>query len=168
MARIHHHPAMTTIIMMAQARLLEIPGMVKETVMEKVTEKNKKYLLQENMNIYKDYIQEIEERKNQGLHPKPIDDAALLSEIIAQIPKWLVILEDYYSKHDLFHSHSLHLALFMQHEPFGLRYLRMPLSSQHKSLLFKLIKQFVNKNLNKFCLRNPRNVNQNCRPQEEV
>ncbi|MBE8725901.1 bifunctional aconitate hydratase 2/2-methylisocitrate dehydratase [Flavobacterium hungaricum] len=37
------------------------------------------------MNIYKDYIQEIEERKNQGLHPKPIDDAALLSEIIAQI-----------------------------------------------------------------------------------
>lgn len=37
------------------------------------------------MNIYQDYIQEIEERKNQGLHPKPIDDAALLSEIIAQI-----------------------------------------------------------------------------------
>ncbi|SHM86158.1 bifunctional aconitate hydratase 2/2-methylisocitrate dehydratase [Flavobacterium chilense] len=37
------------------------------------------------MNIYKDYIQEIEERKNQGLHPKPIDGAELLSEIIAQI-----------------------------------------------------------------------------------
>jgi len=37
------------------------------------------------MNIYQDYIQEIEERKNQGLHPKPIDDAGLLSEIIAQI-----------------------------------------------------------------------------------
>ena len=37
------------------------------------------------MNIYQDYIQEIEERKKQGLHPKPIDDAALLSEIIAQI-----------------------------------------------------------------------------------
>ncbi|KFF06491.1 bifunctional aconitate hydratase 2/2-methylisocitrate dehydratase [Flavobacterium reichenbachii] len=37
------------------------------------------------MNIYKDYIQEIEERKNQGLHPKPIDSAALLSEIIEQI-----------------------------------------------------------------------------------
>ncbi|WP_406845423.1 bifunctional aconitate hydratase 2/2-methylisocitrate dehydratase [Flavobacterium soyae] len=37
------------------------------------------------MNIYKDYIQEIEERKNQGLHPKPIDSAELLSEIIAQI-----------------------------------------------------------------------------------
>lgn len=37
------------------------------------------------MNIYKDYIQEIEERKGQGLHPKPIDGAKLLSEIIAQI-----------------------------------------------------------------------------------
>jgi aconitate hydratase 2/2-methylisocitrate dehydratase len=37
------------------------------------------------MNIYQDYIQEIEERKNQGLHPKPIDGADLLSEIIAQI-----------------------------------------------------------------------------------
>ncbi|TRX24899.1 bifunctional aconitate hydratase 2/2-methylisocitrate dehydratase [Flavobacterium franklandianum] len=37
------------------------------------------------MSIYKDYIQEIEERKSQGLHPKPIDGAELLSEIIAQI-----------------------------------------------------------------------------------
>lgn len=37
------------------------------------------------MNIYQDYIQEIEERKAQGLHPKPIDSAELLSEIIAQI-----------------------------------------------------------------------------------
>ncbi|MBF4519249.1 bifunctional aconitate hydratase 2/2-methylisocitrate dehydratase [Flavobacterium sp. ANB] len=37
------------------------------------------------MNIYKDYIQEIEERKNQGLHPKPIDGAELLSDIIEQI-----------------------------------------------------------------------------------
>ncbi|MDO4727874.1 MAG: bifunctional aconitate hydratase 2/2-methylisocitrate dehydratase [Bacteroidota bacterium] len=37
------------------------------------------------MNLYNDYIQEIEERKQQGLHPKPIDGAELLSEIIAQI-----------------------------------------------------------------------------------
>jgi aconitate hydratase 2/2-methylisocitrate dehydratase len=37
------------------------------------------------MNIYKDYIKEIEERKTQGLHPKPIDGAELLSEIISQI-----------------------------------------------------------------------------------
>ncbi|GEL09558.1 aconitase [Flavobacterium glycines] len=37
------------------------------------------------MNIYNDYIKEIEERKAQGLHPKPIDGAELLSEIITQI-----------------------------------------------------------------------------------
>jgi len=37
------------------------------------------------MNMYNDYIKEIEERKLQGLHPKPIDGAELLSEIIAQI-----------------------------------------------------------------------------------
>ena len=37
------------------------------------------------MSIYNDYIQEIEERKSQGLHPKPIDGAELLSEIITQI-----------------------------------------------------------------------------------
>ncbi|MBN9294164.1 MAG: bifunctional aconitate hydratase 2/2-methylisocitrate dehydratase [Flavobacteriia bacterium] len=37
------------------------------------------------MNLYQDYIKEIEERKEQGLHPKPIDGAGLLSEIITQI-----------------------------------------------------------------------------------
>jgi aconitate hydratase 2/2-methylisocitrate dehydratase len=37
------------------------------------------------MNMYNDYIKEIEERKAQGLHPKPIDGGELLSEIIAQI-----------------------------------------------------------------------------------
>lgn len=37
------------------------------------------------MNIYQDYIQEIADRKEQGLHPKPIDGAELLSDIIEQI-----------------------------------------------------------------------------------
>lgn len=37
------------------------------------------------MNTYKDYLREIEERKTQGLHPKPIDGADLLNEIIIQI-----------------------------------------------------------------------------------
>lgn len=37
------------------------------------------------MSLYKDYVNEIEERKGQGLHPKPIDGAELLSEIIDQI-----------------------------------------------------------------------------------
>ncbi|MBF0596893.1 bifunctional aconitate hydratase 2/2-methylisocitrate dehydratase [Faecalibacter rhinopitheci] len=37
------------------------------------------------MSLYKEYIKEIEERKSQGLNPKPIDGAELLSEVIAQI-----------------------------------------------------------------------------------
>ena len=37
------------------------------------------------MKLYLDYLQEIEERKTQGLNPKPIDGAELLSEIITQI-----------------------------------------------------------------------------------
>ncbi len=41
--------------------------------------------LDTKMNLYSDYIQEIEDRKGQGLHPKPIDSAELLSEIITQI-----------------------------------------------------------------------------------
>jgi aconitate hydratase 2/2-methylisocitrate dehydratase len=41
--------------------------------------------LDNTMHLYNDYIKEIEERKGQGLHPKPIDSADLLSEIILQI-----------------------------------------------------------------------------------
>lgn len=37
------------------------------------------------MSKYTEYLQEIEERKGQGLHPKPIDGAELLSEIIEQV-----------------------------------------------------------------------------------
>ncbi|WP_119306196.1 bifunctional aconitate hydratase 2/2-methylisocitrate dehydratase [Cohaesibacter haloalkalitolerans] len=37
------------------------------------------------MTLYTNYLDEIETRKIQGLHPKPIDDAALLNEIIEQI-----------------------------------------------------------------------------------
>ena len=37
------------------------------------------------MDLYQEYIKEIEERKRQGLSPKPIDDGELLSVIIEQI-----------------------------------------------------------------------------------
>ncbi len=37
------------------------------------------------MSLYTNYLDEIETRKIQGLHPKPIDDGALLAEIISQI-----------------------------------------------------------------------------------
>jgi len=37
------------------------------------------------MSLYQDYLKEIETRKTQGLSPKPIDDGALIKEIVAQI-----------------------------------------------------------------------------------
>ena len=37
------------------------------------------------MNTYQEYIEEIEERKTQGLSPKPIDGSELIAEIISQI-----------------------------------------------------------------------------------
>ncbi len=37
------------------------------------------------MNLYQDYLSEIEERKTAGLHPKPIDSGELTAEIIGQI-----------------------------------------------------------------------------------
>ena len=37
------------------------------------------------MSLYSAYLQEIEDRKGEGLHAKPIDDAALLSEVIDRI-----------------------------------------------------------------------------------
>ena len=37
------------------------------------------------MSLYADYLNQIETRKEQGLHPKPIEDAALVEALIAQI-----------------------------------------------------------------------------------
>ncbi|MEO0576512.1 MAG: bifunctional aconitate hydratase 2/2-methylisocitrate dehydratase [Pseudomonadota bacterium] len=37
------------------------------------------------MSLYTDYLTEIDTRKTQGLHPKPIDDAALVAELIELI-----------------------------------------------------------------------------------
>ena len=37
------------------------------------------------MSLYTDYLKEIDARKEQGLHPKPIEDAALVAELIEQI-----------------------------------------------------------------------------------
>ena len=37
------------------------------------------------MNLYKDYLNEINERKKQNLQPKPIDDGDLIKELILNI-----------------------------------------------------------------------------------
>ena len=37
------------------------------------------------MNLYKDYLDQIETRRTQGLHPKPIEDAEFVAVLIEQI-----------------------------------------------------------------------------------
>ncbi|MEM8952603.1 MAG: bifunctional aconitate hydratase 2/2-methylisocitrate dehydratase [Verrucomicrobiota bacterium] len=54
------------------------------------------------MNLYPDYIKEIQERKEQGLHPKPIDDGTLLTEIISHV-------EDPQNEH---REDSLHFLIY--------------------------------------------------------
>ena len=49
------------------------------------------------MSIYQEYIKEIEDRKTQGLNPKPIDSGELLAEIITQIKD----LDNQYRKESL-------------------------------------------------------------------
>ena len=39
----------------------------------------------ENMSLYTDYLEEIESRKSQDLNPKPIEDGALVAELIEHI-----------------------------------------------------------------------------------
>jgi len=70
-----------------------------------------------------------------------------VEKVLVQIPLWFEILEDFYKKHNLFESHALHLALFIEHEPLQLRYLSMALNENQKADLHKLIKGFMQKNV---------------------
>ena len=44
------------------------------------------------MSLYTDYLNEIETRKEQGLHPKPIEDAALVEELILQVNDLVMLI----------------------------------------------------------------------------
>lgn len=63
--------------------------------------------------------------------------------VLRQIPQWRTILDDFYNKHHLQRKKSFHLAYFIEHEPFGLRYLGMPLNLEQKSLLHGIIKSWM-------------------------
>ncbi|OPC02944.1 glycosyl transferase family 2 [Elizabethkingia meningoseptica] len=64
-------------------------------------------------------------------------------KVLLQIPEWLEILRSSYTKYDLIKSRALYLALFVQHEPFGFRYLKMPLDKDQKVFLHRTIKVFM-------------------------
>ncbi len=68
---------------------------------------------------------------------------------LSQIPQWFNILVSFYNKHNLWKSHSLHLAKFLEHEPFELRYIDMPFNRKQHKQLFKMIRDFYKKNIRK-------------------
>jgi len=68
-------------------------------------------------------------------------------KVLSQIPEWLNILHNFYTKHDLYRSHALHLALFIEHEPFEFRYLGMSFDKDQKSQLYKIIRTFIHENV---------------------
>lgn len=68
-------------------------------------------------------------------------------KVLDQMPQWFTILEDFYHKYNLFKVKSLHLALFMQHEPLAQRYLKMTLNEQQKEFVHNLVKVFAKKNI---------------------
>ena len=63
-------------------------------------------------------------------------------KLLSQIPNWFAILKDFYEKNQLLKSHCLHLALFLEHEPFELRYLSYNLTEEEKQHLHKLVVDF--------------------------
>ncbi|TDO72798.1 glycosyltransferase involved in cell wall biosynthesis [Flavobacterium chryseum] len=68
-----------------------------------------------------------------------------VEKVLAQIPSWFEILGNFYKNYNLFESQALHLALFIEHEPFQLRYLSMSLNENQKAHLHELIKEFMQK-----------------------
>lgn len=65
------------------------------------------------------------------------------ARILKQIPNWLELLKIFYDQHDIFTSRALKLALFIEHEPFELRYIKMPFDENEKEVLFRLLQNFM-------------------------
>ncbi len=78
--------------------------------------------------------------------------------VLNQIPRWITILTEFYEQYSLQKSHALHLALFMQHEPFELRYLSMPLNSEQKDRLLTLIQNFMNERVVQYLTKEDYNL----------
>ncbi|WP_454881701.1 glycosyltransferase family 2 protein [Sphingobacterium detergens] len=65
--------------------------------------------------------------------------------ILKQIPQWLELLKTFYQQHDIFATKAHKLALFIEHEPFELRYIKMSFDDNEKKVLFELLRDFMRK-----------------------
>jgi len=66
-------------------------------------------------------------------------------KVLHNIPSWLNILVNFYTKYNLWDSHRAHLLRFVEHEPFKIRYFELPLNAEQKAYLFSLIRDFEHK-----------------------
>lgn len=62
--------------------------------------------------------------------------------VLQQMDKWFTYLDDFYSRESLFERRALHLAKFLEHEPFELRYLLMPFNAEQKERVFQSVQDF--------------------------
>lgn len=97
--------------------------------------------LTQNIGVNPDGIYHYRHHENQN-HIKINEN---IWKVINQIPEWFKILNEFYTENNFYHSKALHLALFIEHEPFEFRYLGMPLNDEQKFILFELIKSFMSK-----------------------
>lgn len=65
-------------------------------------------------------------------------------KVLRQIPQWRYVLEDFYEEYNLQSKRAFHLAYFIEHEPFELRYLGMALSNEEKILLHGIVRAWMN------------------------
>jgi len=68
-------------------------------------------------------------------------------KILTQIPQWFQVLENFYNNQQLWDKKALHIARFMEHEPFESRYKQLPFDAEQKQLLHSLIKGFMEKHV---------------------
>lgn len=69
------------------------------------------------------------------------------AKVLKQISQWFKILDDFYKKYNLYQTKSLHLARFIEHEPFGMRLISMPFTFNQKKELIKIIQTFMIQNV---------------------
>lgn len=80
-------------------------------------------------------------RKHEGQNHVRINQET--ARILKQIPEWLELLKKFYTQYDIFSLNAVKLALFIEHEPFELRYIKMPFTDSERASLFKLLKLFI-------------------------
>lgn len=70
---------------------------------------------------------------------------AACEKVLNQIPAWFDILDSFYARHHLYEAKSLHLARFVEHEPFYFRFCSMPFTEKQRHRLIDIIRNFIGK-----------------------